>query len=84
MPSVDSIITPPKRRHTFYFKMNFVHIFFIGVIILVGAIVINLIVGYFGISTWFVFSESIKQIGFVSAIKKESFVSLLFLFITQV
>jgi hypothetical protein len=56
-------------------------IFIIGIIILVGAIIINSLATYLSLTTWFSFIESISQSGFLTTLKEQSILSLLFLFI---
>ncbi len=56
-------------------------IFFIGLIVLVSALLVSALATLAGITTWYDFVESIKENGFTAALKKESALSLFFLFL---
>ncbi len=59
---------------------QYIHIFLVGVAILVGAIIINIIASAIGLSTWFKFAQDLQANGF-AAITQQSIFSLLYLFI---
>jgi len=54
-------------------------IFLIGTFVLVAALVVNILVGILGISTWYDFIINVEQNGFFSAIEKEALPSIVFL-----
>lgn len=54
-------------------------IFLIGTFVLVAALVVNILVGILGISTWYDFIINVEQNGFFSAIEKEVLPSIVFL-----
>lgn len=51
----------------------FVNIFIVGLFILVGAVILNLLAGWIGLSTWYSFALSISNLGCSEAFKKEGF-----------
>jgi hypothetical protein len=57
------------------------YIFLIGIIILFSAIIINFLANFFKINTWYSFLDNLLEKGLINTIKKESFLSLLYLFI---
>lgn len=59
---------------------QYIHIFIVGVVILVGAIIINLIASALGLSTWFKFVADVQADGF-AAFAKQGILSLLYLFV---
>lgn len=56
-------------------------VFLTGIIILVGAILINAIASTMGITTWFSFIDMTKSDGLSSAFREAGFLSWIFLFI---
>lgn len=58
----------------------FFNIFLIGSFILITALIVNILAEIFGVSTWYTFTNKIKDKGFFGALKTENFFSLLFLF----
>ncbi len=54
---------------------------FSGFSILFVAVVLNLIVGYFGLSTWYSLLNSIEQRGLIGSLAQLKFFSILFLFL---
>jgi hypothetical protein len=60
---------------------QYLRIFLIGIIILVGAIIINVLASLLGLQTWFSFIELTTNKGLNSAFKEVGFVSLLYLFV---
>jgi hypothetical protein len=54
---------------------------FSGFSILFVAVVVNLVVSYFGISTWYSFLSSIEQRGLIGSLAQLKFFSILFLFL---
>lgn len=54
---------------------------FSGFSILFVAVVLNLIVGYFGLSTWYSLLNSIEQQGLIGSLAQLKFFSILFLFL---
>lgn len=53
----------------------------LGFTILIVAIILNVLANLFGINTWYSFINSISVNGFFTAIKKEKFISLFFMFV---
>ena len=56
-------------------------IFLIGIVILIGAIIINVIAKYLDIDSWFDFIEKINKNGFKNSIGDTSIISYVFMFI---
>jgi arginine exporter protein ArgO len=61
--------------------MILVKIFLVGLVILVGAIVINALAAALGLSTWYTFLSGITQHGLLPSLRQARLVDLLFLFI---
>lgn len=57
------------------------HIYAVGFAILLGAMVINILATYLGLSTWYSFAGKIAGQGIGKALAEESILSMIFLFI---
>ncbi|MBW3020732.1 hypothetical protein KY334_05525 [Candidatus Woesearchaeota archaeon] len=59
---------------------QFIQIFIVGLAILIGAVIINVIANYLNITTWYSFLLNMKDAGFLNSIKSEGF-NLIWLFV---
>lgn len=64
----------------FYFQMKeIVTIFILGLIILFGAIIINLLASFLGITTWYTLLNAVSEKGIIEFFK-QGFVSSIYLY----
>lgn len=56
-------------------------IYLIGLAILIGGIIINVFANFIKLTTWYLFLEKVNKYGLIRTLKKESFISIIFLFI---
>lgn len=59
----------------------YLSIFLIGIIILIGAIIVNVIASILGLETWFSFINLIKNEGLKGAFKEITLISSIYLFL---
>lgn len=57
-----------------------VHAFLVGLLILIGAVVINIMAAWLGVTTWYPFLDAVRDRGLGAALSKENVSSLIFLF----